>query len=71
MVGWHHRLDGYKFVQAPAVGVRYYYLFALLAEKVKELQPSIIHIYHLSTDAILAFILSVCHLQHDMCWFTG
>ena len=20
MVGWHHRLDGYKFVQAPAVG---------------------------------------------------
>ena len=53
------------------VNLRYYYLFALLAEKVKELQPSIIHTYHLSTDAILAFILSVCHLQHDVCWFTG
>ena len=20
MVGWHHRLDGYEFVQAPGVG---------------------------------------------------
>ena len=63
-------LSTWKLLSMDKVNLRYDYLFALVAEKVKELQPSISHICHLCTDAILAFILSIYHLQRDTCWFT-